>query len=67
MLYYDHQFEEVDTEHTKLTWVVEAEGFGVSIFGRLFAAIYNGNLNRAIPNLITEMNTLDQERIPSYT
>jgi len=30
------------------------------LFGRLFAAIYNRNLNTAIPRLITELNTLQQ-------
>ena len=60
MIHYDHQFEAVDRQHTKLTWVVDAEGFGVSVFGRLFAAIYNGNLNKAIPNLIGEMKALER-------
>ena len=59
-VHYDHQFEEVDSQHTKLTWIVDAEGFGVSVFGRLFAFIYNGNLNQAIPHLIDEMKALKQ-------
>jgi hypothetical protein len=57
-VHFDHQFEEVDRQRTKLTWVVDAEGFGVSVFGRLFAIIYSGNLNRAIPHLIDEMKAL---------
>ena len=57
-VHYDHLFEEVDSQRTKLTWVVDAEGFGVSVFGRLFATIYNGNLNQAIPRLIDEINAL---------
>ena len=60
-VHYDHQFEEVDSQHTKLTWVVDVEGFGVSVFGRLFAAIYNGNLDKAIPHLINEMAALDPD------
>jgi len=52
---YDHRFERVDEKRTKLIWLVSAEGFGVSVLGRLFAAIYNGNLDRAIPLLIREM------------
>ena len=32
-----------------------AEGFGARIFGRLFAAIYSRNLNRAIPKLVEEL------------
>jgi hypothetical protein len=53
---YDHRFEPLDTEHTKLIWIIEAEGFGASILGRLFASIYRRNLERAIPRLIAEMN-----------
>ena len=54
---YDHRFEVLDAEHTKLIFVVEAKGFGASILGRLFAWIYRRNLERAIPLLIAEMNT----------
>jgi hypothetical protein len=53
---YDHQFEELDAEHTKLRWIVQATGFGASILGRLFARIYRANLDTAIPLLIAEMN-----------
>ncbi|MEX2120253.1 MAG: SRPBCC family protein [Pirellulales bacterium] len=53
---YDHRFEPVDEENTRLVWIVQAEGFGVSFFGRLFARIYRGNLEKAIPLLIREMN-----------
>jgi len=53
---YDHQFEQLDAEHTKLTWIVQATGFGASVLGRLFAKIYRGNLGKAIPLLIAEMN-----------
>ena len=52
---YDHRFESLDPEHTKLIFIVEAKGFGASILGRLFAWIYRRNLERAIPLLIAEM------------
>ena len=52
---YDHQFEQLDAEHTKLTWIVQATGFGASVLGRLFAKIYRRNLEKAIPLLIAEM------------
>jgi hypothetical protein len=55
-IHYDHRFEEVSPTRTKLTWVVEGEGFGVSVIGRLFAKIYSKSLDRAIPLLIEEMN-----------
>ncbi len=53
---YDHRFEALDPAHTKLIFVVEANGFGASILGRLFAMIYRRNLEKAIPLLIAEMN-----------
>ena len=53
---YDHQFEEVDAGHTKLIWIVAAEGFAASVLGPLFAKIYRGHLEKAIPLLIAEMN-----------
>jgi hypothetical protein len=56
MVHYDHIFEPIDDQHTRLIWVVDAEGFAVSIFGRVYAAIYNRNLDKAIPNLVAEMN-----------
>jgi hypothetical protein len=53
---YDHQFEQLDAEHTKLTWIVQATGFGASVLGRLFGKLYRGSLEKAIPLLIPEMN-----------
>ncbi len=53
---YDHRFEELNSQQTKLTWKVEGAGFGVSVFGRLFAKIYSKNLDRAIPLLVEEIN-----------
>ena len=57
-VHYDHQFERVDEHHTRLIWLIDGEGFGVSIFGKIFASIYNRNLDRAIPNLIAEIKAL---------
>jgi hypothetical protein len=53
---YDHRFEPLDAGHTKLIWIIEANGFAASILGRLFAWIYRGSLERAIPLLVAEMN-----------
>ncbi len=55
---YDHKFEVMDDGRTRLIFVVQAQGFGVSLWGRLFAAVYSRNLDTAIPNLIAEMNAL---------
>jgi len=60
VVHYDHRFERIDERRTKLTWLVSADGFGVSVLGRLFAAIYNRNLNKAIPCLKTEMIALKE-------
>jgi hypothetical protein len=57
---YDHRFEAIDRQRTKLTWIVRAEGVGVALFGRLFGRIYNRNLDRAIPSLIAEMKALNR-------
>ncbi len=54
-VHYNHLFEAVNQGHTKMTWIVGVEGFGAAVLGRLFAAIYNRNLNRAIPNLQNAM------------
>ena len=55
-VHYDHRFEPMDAEHTKLIWSIEAKGFAASILGRLFARIYRSSLERAIPLLVAEMN-----------
>jgi hypothetical protein len=54
--HYDHRFEELNPTQTKLTWVIEASGFGKSVIGRLFAKIYSKSLDRAIPLLVEQMN-----------
>jgi hypothetical protein len=53
---YDHRFDPLDAGHTRLTWIVQARGFGAGILGRLFARIYRGHLDKAIPRLVAEMN-----------
>jgi hypothetical protein len=52
---YDHRFEALDGERTRLTWIVEAKGFGASVIGPLFAKFYRGKLEKAIPLLVAEM------------
>jgi len=54
-VHYDHRFEPVDPEHTRLIWTVDAEGPGSATVGRLFGAIYARNLDKAIPNLQAEL------------
>jgi hypothetical protein len=54
--HYDHRFQALGPDQTELTWVIEGQGFGASVFGWLFARIYSKNLDRAIPLLVQEMN-----------
>ena len=55
-IHYDHRFEELNPQQTRLTFVIEGEGLAVGIFGKLFAKVYNKNLDRAIPALVEMMN-----------
>jgi Polyketide cyclase / dehydrase and lipid transport len=54
-VYFDHRFEELNPTRTRLTWIVEAAGLGVSVFRRFLAKFYGPNLDRAIPLLVEEM------------
>jgi hypothetical protein len=54
-VHYGHQFARIGPEETELRFVVDGEGLGVALFGRIFAAIYARNLDQAIPNLIREL------------
>jgi hypothetical protein len=54
-VHYDHRFEPVDEDHTRLVWTVDAEGLGAGSLGRVFGTIYARNLDEAIPNLQTEL------------
>lgn len=54
-VHYDHQFRRTGAEETEIGFVLDGEGFVAGVFGRLFAAIYARNLDRAIPNLVSEI------------
>jgi hypothetical protein len=55
---YDHVFEEIVPDSTRIRFLVEVEGAGAGSLGRVFRAIYARNLDRAIPNLVREMEAL---------
>jgi hypothetical protein len=55
-VHYDHRFEPISDAGTKITFVIEVRGFGKSVIGKPFAAIYSKILDKAIPNLVAEMN-----------
>jgi hypothetical protein len=54
-VHYDHVFRVVETNETEITFTLDGSGFGARVLGRLFAAIYARNLDRAIPNLVREI------------
>ena len=54
-VHYDHQFKRTGPEESEIGFVLDGEGFGAGVFGRLFAAMYARDLDRAIPNLIKEL------------
>ena len=56
-VHYDHQFASTSADETEVRFVLDGEGFGVGFFGRVFAAIYARNLDRAIPHLVRELET----------
>lgn len=54
-VHYDHQFSPIGPGDSEVAFVVDGDGFGSGVFGRVFAAVYARNLDRAIPNLIEEL------------
>jgi hypothetical protein len=54
-VHYDHRFTRTGPEESEIAFVLDGEGVGAGLFGRLFAAIYARNLDRAIPRLIDEI------------
>jgi hypothetical protein len=54
-VHYDHRFEYVSSNQTRLRFVLEATGFGVGFIGRLFAMIYSRNLEKSISLLVQAM------------
>jgi hypothetical protein len=55
-VHYDHRFEPINDARTKIQFIIEVTGFGKSVIGKLFATTYSKNLDKAIPNLVAEMN-----------
>jgi hypothetical protein len=56
-VHYDHRFNKTGPEESEIRFVLDGEGFGAGVFGRVFAAIYARNLDRAIPSLVRELET----------
>lgn len=54
-VHYDHQFSRTSPGESEIGFVLDGEGFGAGVFGRLFALIYARNLDRAIPKLVEEL------------
>ena len=60
---YDHRFESLNSNETKLTFVLDASGFGAGSLGRLFAKIYRRHLEKAIVLLVNELESNDSLKI----
>jgi len=56
-IHYDHRFESLSSNQTKLRFILESSGFGVGFFGPVFAKVYSRNLERAIPLLVSEIES----------
>ena len=54
-VHFDHRFRPVDEGETEIAFLVDAEGFGEAVLGRVFAAVYARSLDRAIPRLVAEL------------
>lgn len=59
---YEHRFEPQGHDRTRLIWEVRVGGFAAATLGRVFAAVYQRNLDLAIPRLIEEMAHAATER-----
>jgi hypothetical protein len=57
-VHYDHQFARLDQHESKVTFTIDVEGRGAAVFGRMFGAIYAVNLERAIPLLVMELESV---------
>lgn len=54
-VHYDHSFEALAADRTRLAWTVDAEGFGASVSGPGFASVYAKYLDKAIASLIAAL------------
>jgi hypothetical protein len=52
---YEHAFDRLAPDRTRIRFDVGVSGLGSGSLGRLFASIYAKNLDRAIPNLVAEL------------
>jgi hypothetical protein len=64
-VHYDHQFSRLGPDASELRFVVDGDGFGSAVLGRLFAALDARNLDRAIPNLVAELESAGRLAIES--
>jgi len=57
-IHYDHRFEPINHDRTKVQFIIEANnlGFGRFLLAKHYTAMYSKNLDKAIPNLVAEIN-----------
>jgi uncharacterized membrane protein len=58
---FDHRFEKLDENRTRIDFVVETEGFLEPIFGPLTALYLGRKLDRNLPSLVSHLNGLAQK------
>ena len=54
---YDHQFTPLGAGRTEIAFIIDVEGAGAAVLGRMFAGLYSINLRRAIPRLVSELES----------
>ncbi len=53
---YDHRLEPSPTGGTRITFTIDGSGATARVVGPVFARVYGRILDRAIPNLVDELD-----------
>jgi hypothetical protein len=59
---YDHRIAPLPERGTRVTFTIDGSGATAPIAGRMFATIYGRILDRAIPNLVAELDALQAKQ-----
>jgi len=57
-LYYDHRIEPSGNDGSRVTFTIDGSGPTARVVGPVFTKVYGRILDRAIPNLVAELNAL---------
>jgi hypothetical protein len=58
---YDHRFASISSGQSKVRFVLQASGFAVNSLGRVFARIYYQKLKKAIPRLVKNIESGEEQ------